>query len=105
MTVRVSSRGYEVAEKIRDRVGFQTHGALNGEEWPLVTRWHSGRLAGDDLLAFYATIENSVIDYIVWSYNTPIAWHTPDGQWYKVAQKFSPTTSAHQGRLYLAGQS
>lgn len=41
------------------------------------------------------------IDYIVWSYGTPIAWHTTDGEWTKVTQKFSVTTSRHQGNLYL----
>jgi hypothetical protein len=35
------------------------------------------------------------MDYVVYSYHTPIAWHTPEG-WYIVAQKFSQTTSKHQ---------
>lgn len=34
------------------------------------------------------------IDYAVYSYDTPIAWHTSEG-WYVVAQKFSVTTSKH----------
>lgn len=34
--------------------------------------------------------------YIVWSYDTPIGWVTPDGQGYVVPQKFSVTTSRHQ---------
>jgi hypothetical protein len=33
--------------------------------------------------------------YVVYSYGTPIAWHTAEG-WYVVEQKFSPTTSKHQ---------
>lgn len=34
------------------------------------------------------------LDYMVYSYGTPIAWHTPEG-WYVVSQKFSTTTSKH----------
>ena len=33
--------------------------------------------------------------YVVYSYGTPIAWHTAEG-WYVVEQKFSVTTSKHQ---------
>ena len=33
--------------------------------------------------------------YVVWSYDTPIAWHDSEG-WYVVAQKFSQTTRKHQ---------
>lgn len=34
--------------------------------------------------------------YVVYSYGTPIAY-SQDGAWYVVNQKFSPTTSRHQG--------
>lgn len=33
--------------------------------------------------------------YVVYSYGTPIAWHSLEG-WYVVSQKFSQTTSKHQ---------
>lgn len=39
-----------------------------------------------------------VIDYTVYSYDTPIAWHTPSG-WHVVEQRFSVTTSCHQGQV------
>lgn len=38
--------------------------------------------------------------YVIWSYGTPIAWIDPLGKAYKVRQKFSRTTSCHQGMLY-----
>lgn len=41
------------------------------------------------------------IAYLVMSYETPIAWETKTGLIYKVQQKFSQTTSKHQGMLYL----
>lgn len=40
------------------------------------------------------------IVYVVFSYDTPIAWVRSDGTEYRVSQKFSQTTSKHQGRLY-----
>lgn len=99
MTVeRVSSRGYRVAELIRDRVPFKTSGALKSSEFSLgvgilsdaadLTRWHQ---------------DANGVTYVVYSYDTPIAWYTPDRGWYKVGQRFSVTTSKHQGKLYLIG--
>lgn len=35
------------------------------------------------------------VDYVVWSYATPIAWHTPEG-WVVPPVKYSPTTTQHQ---------
>lgn len=38
------------------------------------------------------------VDYVVWSYAEPIAWHVSDGEdhWVVVHDKFSSTTSRHQ---------
>ena len=46
-------------------------------------------------------ISASGIDYTVYSYDTPIAWHTMEG-WYVVVQKFSVTTSKHQNYVRRA---
>lgn len=53
-----------------------------------------GRLDAEEV-AQYEKVKES-IDYVVMSYRTPIAWHSAEG-WYVVAQKFSVTTSKHQG--------
>jgi hypothetical protein len=37
-------------------------------------------------------------DYIVYSYGTPIAWHTPGG-WFCPDESYSLTTSAHQHKI------
>ena len=96
---KLNSNSREVAERIRDREAFETHGALKA------TRQHgyaqSGRLSGPDLEAFNR--DNGSITYVVWSYATPIAWVTDDSRIHKVAQRFSVTTSKHQGKLYLLG--
>jgi len=100
MTKTLSSRSREVAEAIRDRVPFNTYGALRAEEivHPYV---HSGRLNEQETADLNCDLPQ--IDYVVWSYSTPIAWHCEDGRWHRVAQKFSMTTSHHQGKLYLLG--
>lgn len=40
------------------------------------------------------------IVYVIFSYDTPIAWVCADGYVYKVEQRFSYTTSCHSGMLY-----
>jgi len=52
-----------------------------------------GRLDPEEFARFKAV--EIQVDYVVYSYGTPIAWHTMDG-WYVVEQKFSVTTSKHQ---------
>lgn len=98
MTKKISSRSREVSESIRDLVPFNTYGALRGEAivHPYV---HSGRLNDAERDALTRDLES--INYVVWSYATPIAWHSVIHGWHKVEQKFSMTTSHHQGRLYL----
>ena len=66
-----------------------TASALKGSPYGM----SEGYLTGADCEQYY-TDQNSM-DYVVYSYHTPIAWHTPEG-WYIVAQKFSQTTSKHQ---------
>lgn len=100
---RLTTRGIATAEAIRDREDFRTSGALMGESVSLGT-YDRGRLTGADLERFY--LDCGQITYVVKSYATPIAWYVPPtptekGGWYKVGQKFSVTTTKHQGNLYL----
>jgi hypothetical protein len=55
-----------------------------------------GRL--DDVESFYEATHNSGgMVFIVYSYDTPIAWYVyPTNTWHIVEQKFSATTSKHQ---------
>ena len=79
-------------------IPFKTSGSLAGHaEW-----YNPGRLTGEDLERFnrdYCT----GFSYIVTSYATPIAWVTNTGEVYRVGQKFSVTTSKHQGTLWQLG--
>jgi hypothetical protein len=101
--IRLTTRSIRTAQAIRDREDFRTGGSLYGESTGRMSAWQSGYLSGDDLDQFRLDMLN--IDYVVMSYSTPIAWHWTgeDGStgWHVVAQKFSATTSKHQGNLYL----
>lgn len=95
---KLSTRSYQVTEHAEARKPFTTHGALSGRtftEHP-PSSWDSGRLSGADLDQFNADREQ--ITYAVFSYATPIGWATPAG-WYRVTQRFSMTTSHHQGKV------
>lgn len=94
---RLTTRSRATAEAIMNREDFRTSGALSGESEP--TYSSAGYLRGADLERFLN--DRPWIRYIVRSYDTPIAWWCPERGWYKVRAKFSPTTSKHQGNLYL----
>lgn len=97
--LRLTTRSRATAEAIRDRQDFTTSGALRGENVNGLSNWDSGYLRGDDRDVFNQ--DAPYIKYVVWSYGTPIAWWSLDQGWYVVKAKFSPTTSKHQGNLYL----
>ena len=58
-----------------------------------------GRLDPEEFARFKAV--EVQVDYVVYSYGTPIAWRTAEG-WYVVEQKFSVTTSKHQNYVRRA---
>lgn len=96
---RLTTHGPATAQAIANRENFNTSGALKARKVDgLHLMGDAGRLSGVDYDHFCMDMES--IDYVVTSYATPIAWHTPDG-WYVVKQKFSITTTRHQGNLYL----
>jgi hypothetical protein len=42
------------------------------------------------------------IDYVVFSYYTPIAYRTTNGMWHMPSVRYSNTTSQHQGKISAA---
>lgn len=101
--IRTTTRSRRTAEAIRDREDFRTSGAMYGESTGSLGAWDSGYLSGPDLDQF--RLDMTFVDYVVWSYRTPIAWHVRDNEgnerWHVVGEKFSSTTSKHQSNLYL----
>jgi hypothetical protein len=55
-----------------------------------------GRLNREEYSLLESAMNESKIAFVVFSYGTPIAWHTDARGWYVVEQKFSVTTSKHQ---------
>lgn len=100
--MRLTTRSRATAEAIAGCVPFTTSGSLRGEGRAYVHEYaYSGQLNTVEAQMLYDDRTDYGVDYIVWSYSTPIAWHRTDGKWRVVAQTFSPTTSKHQGNLYL----
>ena len=68
-------------------------GSLSGDG----PRYNGGAAWPDFVKDYYNLLNREVgIDYVVYSYATPIAWHTEAGVWYIPAIKYSVTTSKHQ---------
>jgi hypothetical protein len=62
----------------------------------------AGRLNAEEYAKLDQTVRyGSEWVYVVWSYDTPIAWFDEEG-WYVVNQKFSVTTSKHQNLIRRA---
>lgn len=96
---KISGRDRKVPELLRDRIPFDTYGSFRATVSHGLTSWQSGILSGYDLEVFKRDMAG--IRYVVWSYSTPIAWWSEEYGWHVVRQRFSVTTSKHQGRLYL----
>jgi len=82
---------------IARRMSFNTYGALSGRnvdrnDMPIYT----GQLPARFVDQFRA--DQDEIDYVVFSYVTPIAWHVNGKGWVVPDTKYSVTTSKHQGK-------
>lgn len=99
LTTRSSSRDF--ARVLSRGSSFATHGALRGERVPVgdIDRRTVGQLSGGPLERFKR--DAPFIRYVVYSYDTPIAWCTGRG-WYVVEWNFSVTTSRHQSKISVA---
>jgi hypothetical protein len=86
---------YEVLHKLEP---FKTSGALfaEGKHRDTIGSWSVGRLH----YAYHATLRKA--DYVVYSYDTPIAWHVPDVGWAMPDESYSKTTTRHQNKIRTA---
>jgi hypothetical protein len=100
---KLSTHGIATAQAIGNREEFTTHGALSAVAYgdgESPSMWDAGRLEGVELDYFRHGVTMGTIEYVVYSYATPIAW-VDGGVVHRVSQRFSVTTSKHQGQLYL----
>ena len=101
MTIRTTTRNADaIARAFRNSENFTTSGALKGIADPY---WiETGRMSREDAHAL-RTAQNEVgIDYIVFSYGTPIAYLIKRGEWVVPDAKYSVTTSKHQSTIRRA---
>jgi len=93
-TTRTSNA--KAGDLIADRIGF-TGNNLYGVVTPYDGHIQSGQLPQE----FRDQLKLDRPDFIVYSYATPIAWHSDKG-WFIPEVKYSVTTSKHQNYVRRA---
>lgn len=101
MKLTVNGSWTQYMEPLRELEPFTTHGSLHGEPYPLGTGYVStGELPDDWARLFVA--RSHIIDYVAFSYHTPIAWHDRETGWVCPEERYSVSTSKQQGRIFTA---
>ena len=101
MTIRTTTRNAStIARAIRQGEDFTTSGALRGESRPAFIG--TGRMSDAEAERLRLVDSLMGIDYVVYSYGTPIAYRTNDGNWTIPDAKYSETTSKHQSTIRYA---
>lgn len=75
---------------------------FTGRPWNESTVPYVGKMDESERLFLRADIDNHGLLYMVWSYNTPIAWLRSDGFWRVTQRDYSKTTAKHLGKLRTA---
>lgn len=98
--LRVQKDGWwEFEGTILDLEPFRTYGSLKATRLEPDYNFYSyevGQLPG----SYLACLNRA--NYIIWSYETPIAWWVPgsvDFGWVAPDRRYSVTTSRHQGKI------
>lgn len=103
MTERLTTRNPgPIAKKLLARESFNTNGALKGVAKP--TWIDHGRMSVRDYATLYSDKQAYGIDYVIYSYYTPIAWLRGDGQWAMPEADYSATTERHKNTIRAAIQ-
>jgi hypothetical protein len=97
---RISGRCWQtVGRMLAERARWSTHGSLRGEPVTDGSIDH-GRLPAD--WSRTLTARRHLVDYVIRSYATPIAWHDLEAGWIIPAEHYSVTTSKHQSLIRSA---
>ena len=91
-----ATRSVATAQKIVARKDFKTYGSLSGS----TTRRDVGQMPHNWREDFYDRA--NFIDFVVYSYDTPVAWHDSKRGWVFPDVKYSVTTSKQQGSVRYA---
>lgn len=107
-TYRVNADSWtRLAEILETRADFNPDSAsLRGRAFEIGDRGRQGmgRLPDGDIASEYAVASRDErIDYVIFSYRTPIAWHYRDAnEWRMPDTRYSVTTSKHQSKVRTA---
>lgn len=105
MTEKLSTRKPgPIAKKIWARESFRTNGALKGVAKP---EWIDfGMMSLEDFYTLHDDKRAYGIDYVIYSYNTPIAWlsNKDGGTWTMPEAGYSVTTKRHKATICAALQ-
>ena len=101
MTEKLSTRNPgPIAKKIWARESFRTNGALKGVARP---EWIDfGKMSVKDYGYLRSDQDFYGIDYVIYSYTTPIAWLRGDGSWFMPEAGYSVTTKRHKAIIRAA---
>lgn len=89
---------YGLAERLKNFTEWRM-GSMHSEGPRMPGYWTEGILPQE----YRASCAQA--DYVVYSYNTPIAWHRRGdygGDWVMPDVKYSRTTTVHQGKIAVA---
>lgn len=76
-------------------------GSFRGEKWHHTYAPYAGRMDPQEYNELKVDAAG-VITYVVWSYQTPVAWRRLDGSWHVTDANYSQTTKCHLGKLRTA---
>ena len=103
MTEKLSTRKPgPIAKKLLARESFRTNGALKGVARP---EWIDlGKMGVRDYEYLRSDRDFYGIDYVIYSYNTPIAWlsNKDGGTWTMPEAGYSVTTKRHKATILAA---
>ena len=103
MTEKLTTRNPgPIAKKLLALESFKTNGALKGVAKP---EWiDHGRISVRDYDFLRGDRNYYGIDYVIYSYDTPIAWLRGDGEWAMPEAGYTPTTTRHKNTIRAAIQ-
>ncbi len=94
-----SSSFLEFVAPLTSLAPFVTSGTFRGVPGPGPRGIYStGHLPSE----YRAAVTAETVDYVVYSYSTPIAWHDSVSGWSVPDVSYSVTTSRHQGKIRAA---
>ena len=101
MTEKLSTRNPgPIAKKLLARESFRTNGELKGVAKP---EWiDHGKISVLDYGFLWCDRNSYGIDYVIYSYDTPIAWLCGDGEWAMPVAGYTQTTKRHKATIRAA---